>query len=210
MATPANQTVEPTAVQPSVKEQAFNKPLSKLAGGIDLNGSHGKSSEEELIGAFRAEPGQGERTYSSSAGGSLATTASSLAPSATQSYTDEFHLQRSSNSIESNASISSAVNVNDKASPVKESSTVQSPAKPIVVQQPHTQLLAVSPTLPPPMQRAMWSLSDYHVTEKLYTGYASKGMHFSNDAVYLLPCSVLHAAAMKSCSPVRTRTQVQV
>jgi hypothetical protein len=176
METPVDQIVQPAAVQPSVKEQAFNKPLSKLAGGIDLSGSHGKSSEEELIGAFRAEPGQNEPMFSS-AGGSVATNTScaSLPHSATQSYADEFHLERSSNSTESTGSIASAPAVNGKAPAVKETSTVQPPAKPIVVQQPHTQLLAVSPTLPPPMQRAMWSLSDYHVTEKLYTGYASKG-----------------------------------
>lgn len=36
-------------------------------------------------------------------------------------------------------------------------------------------MLALSTTLPQCMQRPQWSSFDYHVLEKLYTGYASKG-----------------------------------
>lgn len=38
-------------------------------------------------------------------------------------------------------------------------------------------MLALSPTAPQAMQRPQWSSYDYHVLEKLYTGYASKGKH---------------------------------
>ncbi|KAI8467295.1 MAG: kinase-like domain-containing protein [Monoraphidium minutum] len=38
---------------------------------------------------------------------------------------------------------------------------------------PRSTLLAVCPHLPPSMQRAEWSLADFEVLEKLYTGYAS-------------------------------------
>jgi hypothetical protein len=36
-------------------------------------------------------------------------------------------------------------------------------------------MLALAPCVAPAMQRAQWSSFDYHVLEKLYTGYASKG-----------------------------------
>jgi hypothetical protein len=37
-------------------------------------------------------------------------------------------------------------------------------------------MLALSPTAPETMHRPQWSSYDYHVLEKLYTGYASKGV----------------------------------
>lgn len=36
-------------------------------------------------------------------------------------------------------------------------------------------MLTVAPSLPQAMQRSQWTSYDYHILEKLYTGYASKG-----------------------------------
>jgi hypothetical protein len=43
-------------------------------------------------------------------------------------------------------------------------------------------MLALSSTLAQSMQRPQWSSFDYHVLEKLYTGYASKGMLYTGYA----------------------------
>jgi hypothetical protein len=39
-----------------------------------------------------------------------------------------------------------------------------------------SKLLALCPTVPPSMQRDVWCIADYEILEKLYTGYASKGV----------------------------------
>lgn len=37
-------------------------------------------------------------------------------------------------------------------------------------------MLTMAPSIPQTMQRPKWTSYDYHILEKLYTGYASKGM----------------------------------
>jgi hypothetical protein len=59
------------------------------------------------------------------------------------------------------------------APPAQRSGLLIRPGEPIQLNV--HRLLALSPSMPPSMQRPAWSSYDYNITEKLYTGYASKG-----------------------------------
>lgn len=127
---------------------ALNKILTAIAEGQD-------SPKEGLIRAFRKQGSEDDGN----------STTSTLSPVTSSSYGSE---RSAGLSMDAGAVVAAA-----GAAAAPTSGLLINPSDPIQLNA--YRMLTVSPTLPQSMQRSQWTSYDYHILEKLYTGYASKG-----------------------------------
>ncbi|WIA37831.1 hypothetical protein OEZ86_014687 [Tetradesmus obliquus] len=126
---------------------ALNKILTAIAEGQD-------SPKEGLIRAFRKQGSEDDGN----------STTSTLSPVTSSSYGSE---RSAGLSMDAGAMVAAA-----GAAAAPTSGLLINPSDPIQLNA--YRMLTVSPTLPQSMQRSQWTSYDYHILEKLYTGYASK------------------------------------
>jgi hypothetical protein len=132
---------------------ALNKILTAITEAQD-------SPKEGLIRAFRKDGSEDDGN----------STTSTLSPVTSSSYGSE----RSAGLNEDAGALAAAAGA---AAAAPTSGLLINPSDPIQLNA--YRMLTVSPTLPQAMQRTQWTSYDYHILEKLYTGYASKGGHHS-------------------------------
>jgi hypothetical protein len=128
---------------------ALNKILTAITEGQD-------SPKEGLIRAFRKQGSEDDGN----------STTSTLSPVTSSSYGSE---RSAGLSMDAGALVAAAAG----AAAPPTSGLLINPSDPIQLNA--YRMLTVSPTLPQTMQRTQWTSYDYHILEKLYTGYASKG-----------------------------------
>jgi hypothetical protein len=126
----------------------MNKILTAITEGQD-------SPKEGLIRAFRKQGSEDDGN----------STTSTLSPVTSSSYGSE---RSAGLSMDAGALVAAAA-----AAAPSNNGLLINPADPIKLNA--YRMLTVSPTLPQSMQRTQWTSYDYHILEKLYTGYASKG-----------------------------------
>jgi hypothetical protein len=126
----------------------MNKILTAITEGQD-------SPKEGLIRAFRKQGSEDDGN----------STTSTLSPVTSSSYGSE---RSAGLSMDAGALAAAAA-----AAAPSNNGLLINPADPIQLNA--YRMLTVSPTLPQSMQLTQWTSYDYHILEKLYTGYASKG-----------------------------------